>query len=147
MLWSNEEVSIIVHMPESKSITLKFKGRSKIAAVKREIEEKEGFPTDQQCLISRNRGVLQDYRNLLFNRIADNSFLHLIVYPPSYMDILVETLTGERKILSISSSKNPAEIIEADLGLSSDHYCLKYNNRMLEMKQYCFFNWFPMGHF
>jgi len=85
---------------QSKVIALAVERKDTIASVKRKIQEKEGIPADEQCLIFSGT-ALEDDRTLAQCNIQRESTFHLVQRPRG-LEIVVKKLGGDGKAIALA---------------------------------------------
>ena len=128
-------IQIFVKTLTGKTITLKVEPSDSIENVKREIEDKEGIPPDQQHLIYRGN-ELEDHRRVSDYKLIHKSTLHLR-HKGELRRILVnvEMPTGKTTTVDVLPSDNvewlKMKIYEKE-GISPDRQRLTLVDRELE---------------
>ena len=116
--------------PVKKTITLDVEPNLSIKTVKLLIQDKEGIPPDQQCLIFagielEDSGTINDYR------IPKESTLYLILK----IDVYLKTSTGKMVTLELKSTDRIADVkdkIHVKEGILPDRQRLMFDGKKLE---------------
>ena len=128
-LRGGEQIFVRV-LPGKKMITLEVEPNHSIKTVKQLIQDKEGIPPDQQCLIFagielEDSGTLNDYR------ISRESTLDLILRLRGGMQIFVKRLIGKTLTLQVEPSdtiENVKTKIEDSEGIPPDQQRLIFQD-------------------
>lgn len=99
-------MKISIQTLTAKAISLEVEPTDTILSVKEKIQEKEGWPPNQQRLLFDGKELLNDTNTLLVYNILNESTLRLILRPqrPQQQKLLVKMLTSETITLEVYSS-------------------------------------------
>ena len=124
-------MQIIVNvLPVKKAITLDVEPNHSFKTVKLQIQDKEGIPSDQQCLIFagielEDSGTLNDYR------ISHESTLDLIIK----IDVRLKMSTGKLLLLELKSTDTIRDVkdkIHVKEGILPDRQRLMFDGKKLK---------------
>lgn len=124
-------MQIIVNvLPVKKTITLVVEPNDSIETVKLQIQDEEGIPSDQQCLIFagielEDSGTLNDYR------ISHESTLDLIIK----IDVRLKMSTGKLLLLELKSTDTIRDVkdkIHVKEGILPDRQRLMFDGKKLK---------------
>jgi hypothetical protein len=89
-----------------------------MATVKQMIEDREGYPAEQQRLIFPGRGLLDDTRTISDYGIQSQSILHLFLQlsPPLSLQILLLVTCHAHRIVDVDEGSDPRDGIIVDEG-------------------------------
>ncbi|KAJ1287493.1 hypothetical protein BS78_02G013900 [Paspalum vaginatum] len=128
-----------IHVTETlagRTLSLPVDSLDTIDTVKGKIEDMEGFPKGQQCLIF-DKKQLEDDRTLADQNISMDSTLLLVLrsFPRGTMQIFAKNLTGQTLTLYVESSYTVASVkvmLYEKEGVSPIQLRLIYQGRQLE---------------
>ena len=128
------DMLIFVVTSTGRTITIGAGARETIRSIKLQIEEEEGIPPDQQCLLFANKR-LKDAKTLSAYNISDNSTIQLVVKPGSdMMNIHAQLPNGKTVSLHVKLNATVAsckKMIELSEGISSNQQKLIFASRTL----------------
>jgi len=136
--YDNNSMLIIIKTLPGKEFELYVNPNDTIEQVKKEVEDKEGIPPDQQRLIFGGMS-LEDKMTLADYNIKDQSTLHLLIRRNAYdntpMQIFIKTLTG--KVITLDVEPNDTiEQVKAKVydkeGIPPDRQRLIFAGKQLE---------------
>ena len=135
VLRMRERILIFVKTITLKTIPLEVEPSDTIEYLKIKIQEKEGIPSEQQCLLFAGKR-LEDDRKLSDYNIQKESILHLErASLPEYMRIFVNTHEGRNITFGVNSCGTIEHVknkIREKLKIPSEQQCLWFARKKLE---------------
>lgn len=134
LIISQEDLHILIKMLTGKIITLDVGLDCSIEQVKKKIQDKAGYPSDQQLLIF-NRKELEDGKTLADYNIENDSTLFLLMRLSKRMQIFISVPVGEPIILDVNPYDSIYKIkrmIEEKLCVPISYQTLIYAGKILE---------------
>ena len=134
LLRVRDGMPIFVKTLTGKTLTIKVEPSDTILVLKEIIQEKEGFPADQQRLMFAGK-ELEDQYTLSNYNIQNESTLHMLLRVRDGMPIFVKTLTGKTLTIKVEPSDTILvlkEIIQEKEGFPADQQRLMFAGKELE---------------
>ncbi|VDO15419.1 unnamed protein product [Rodentolepis nana] len=128
-------MQIFVKTIADKTITLEVGDNDFIENLKKKIEDKEGFPIEEQRLIYGGRQLEDDCTFSNYSIQKDSTFHLLLRLRGGGMQIFVKTLSGKTITLDVEPSdtiENVKAKIQAKEGISPQHQRLVFAGKQLE---------------
>lgn len=136
-----ESFNLLIYTLAGKIFRVEVQSSDTVESVRTKVQEKEGFPPEQQILIYSSMSssmVLQDGFILSDYNILRESHIHLVLHL-TRMEINVKTPTGKTIVLGTALEVQPditlgtlKDRIQDREGLSPADYQLKYDDKLLE---------------
>ena len=119
-----------------KTVTLNVGVRDTVGDLKRKINQKEGIPVAQQCLIAAGK-PLADTDDIHAIGVQNHSVLHLVLRVPSRSPLSLSVQTPNGENLTVNSNiadtiNQIKEMIESENGISATHQVLLYEGEILQ---------------
>jgi ubiquitin C len=131
-------INIFIKTLTGKTIPLNIGPTGTIEALKSKVQDQEGIPIGQQCLIYAGK-QLEDDRTLAFYNIEHKSTLHLVLRltrkEGGLIKVFVKTLTGKTILLNIGQTETIEALkskVQDQEGIPIDQQCLIYAGKQLE---------------
>ena len=134
LLRVRDGMPIFVKTLTGKTLTIKVEPSDTILVLKEIIQEKEGFPADQQRLMFAGKDLEDQYTLSNYN-IQNESTLHMLLRVRDGMPIFVKTLTGKTLTIKVEPSDTILvlkEIIQEKEGFPADQQRLMFAGKDLE---------------